>query len=93
MNIDGNVLDTQSLKKQAVLEKLRENGFRVTKQRELILDVVLEDSCTSSKEIYACVRKKDSSVGFATVYRMVNVLEEIGVIRKGIFCRIGERSF
>ena len=78
--------------KQAVLEKLREKGFRVTKQRKLILEVILEGTCTSSKEIYACVRQKDPSVGFATVYRMVNLLEEIGVIRKGIFFSVQETS-
>ena len=79
------------LEKHAVLEKLREHGFRITKQRELILDVILEGTCCSSKEIYAAARQRDPSVGFATVYRMVNLLEDIGIISRKNYYRIGEK--
>ncbi len=81
-----------TFEKQAILSKLRDSGFRITKQRELILDVILEGSCTCSKEIYACARAKDSSVGSATVYRMVNLLEEIGVINRRNLYRLPEMS-
>lgn len=81
-----------SLEKHAILEKLRDSGFRITKQRELILDVILEGACTSSKEIYASAKQKDPSVGFATVYRMVNLLEEIGIINRKNLYRIPEKK-
>ena len=85
--------DRAYLEKQAVIDRLREQGFRITKQRERILDVILDGNCTSSKEIYSTVRKEDSSVGFATVYRMVNLLEEIGLISRKNMYRIPRHIF
>ena len=91
--IDRMENDRAYLEKQAVIERLREQGFRITKQRERILDVILDGNCTSSKEIYSTVRKEDSSVGFATVYRMVNLLEEIGLISRKNMYRIPRHIF
>lgn len=72
--------------KDIVIRKLRENGMRITKQRLILLDVILDGECSSCKEIYYKASKKDSTIGTATVYRMVNVLEETGVInRKNMF--------
>ena len=47
----------------------------------MILDIILEDRCSSCKEIYARVVKLDQSIGMATVYRLVKELENIGVLR------------
>lgn len=68
--------------RQAVLDQLRSSGYRITKQRELLLDILLEGSCSSGKEIYAVAKSRDSSIGFATVYRFLNTLEDIGVISR-----------
>ncbi len=67
--------------KQRILELFRQKGLRVTKQRELILDIVLENECTCCKEIYYRASKKDKDIGIATVYRMLNSLNELGVFR------------
>lgn len=63
--------------KQKILELFRQRGMRITKQRMLILDVILENECSSCKEIYYRVSKKDKNIGVATVYRMVNSLNEL----------------
>ena len=55
--------------------------FRVTKQRELILDIVFEHECASCKEIYYQAIQRDPGIGMATVYRMVNTLTDIGVLK------------
>ena len=60
---------------------LRKRGFRVTKQRELILDIVFEHECASCKEIYYQAIQRDPGIGMATVYRMVNTLTDIGVLK------------
>ncbi len=65
-----------------VLKLLRENGCRITRQRKLIVDVIMGDDFISSKDIYYQVRAKDKTVGLATVYRMIKTLEEIGVINR-----------
>ena len=60
------------------------SGERITKQRKMILDIILEDRCSSCKEIYARVVKLDQSIGMATVYRLVKELENIGVLSREI---------
>lgn len=70
--------------KERIMEKLKENGCRITKQRKLLLDIILENRCSSCKEIYVQAAKADRTIGMATVYRMVNALEEIGVLSREI---------
>lgn len=73
-----------SREKDAILELLRENGFRITRQRKLILDIVFAHECTCCKEIYYEARAKDSSIGIATVYRMINTLTDLGVFQTAV---------
>lgn len=74
------------IRKEVVLQKLRERGCRVTKQRKLLLDVILEEECTSCKEMYYKACALDSTIGMATVYRMVSLLEDIGAFsRKNMY--------
>ena len=55
-------------------------------QRMLILDIILEGDFSCCKEIYYRAMEQDSKIGTATVYRMINTLEEIGVIsRKNMY--------
>ena len=79
-------LHRTEMQKELVIQKLREQGCRITKQRLILLDIILEGNCNSCKEIYYKAAKKDSSIGTATVYRMINTLEDIGVIsRRSIY--------
>jgi Fur family ferric uptake transcriptional regulator len=73
-------------KKELIIKELRAQGGRITSQRRLIIDVILENECSCCKEIYYQALKKDPSVGVATVYRMIKTLEEIGAIdRRNLF--------
>ena len=72
--------------KQIIINRLKEDGCRITKQRLMLLDIILEDECSSCKEIYYRATKKDPTIGTATVYRTINTLEEIGAIsRKNMY--------
>ena len=74
------------MQKELIISKLKERGCRITKQRLTLLDIILENECSSCKEIFYRAAKVDDSIGTATVYRMVNVLEEIGAIsRKNMY--------
>ena len=76
----------QQEQKQIIIERLKEDGCRITKQRLMLLDIILEDECSSCKEIYYRASKKDPSIGTATGYRMINTLEDIGAIsRKNMY--------
>ena len=37
--------------KQIIINRLKEDGCRITKQRLMLLDIILEDECCSGKEI------------------------------------------
>lgn len=76
------------MQKEMVLQRLKENGCRITKQRKILLDIILQEECGSCKEIYYKAATLDSSIGVATVYRMVNLLEEIGAISRKNMYRI-----
>lgn len=68
-----------------ILQRLKQDGFRLTAQRKLIVDIIVNENYACCKEVYYLAHKKDSSIGVATVYRMINLLEEIGAIsRKNI---------
>ena len=67
--------------KKHILNQLRESGCRITKQREVLVDVILREKCNNCKEIYYLAAKEDPSIGMATVYRMMNTLEEIGALK------------
>ena len=61
--------------------QLRERGYRLTPQRELILGAVHELDHATPDEVLAHVRERASSVNISTVYRTLEVLEELGLVR------------
>lgn len=76
------------MQKEIVVQTLKEQGYRITKQRLMLLDVILGEDCSSCKEIYYKASKLDNKIGTATVYRMINTLEEIGAISRKNMYRI-----
>ena len=61
--------------------RLREQGLRLTPQRRLILRAVEELEHATPDEVLAHVRAQVSSVNASTVYRTLEVLEELGLVR------------
>jgi Fur family ferric uptake transcriptional regulator len=61
--------------------RLREKGYRLTPQRELILQAVERLGHATPDEVLAEVRKQSTAVNASTVYRTLEVLEELGLIR------------
>ena len=75
-------------KKNFILNELKKNGYRITAQRKVLIDIILENECSCCKEIYYRASKKDGTIGMATVYRMVKTLEESGLIHRKNMYRI-----
>lgn len=74
------------MQRDMIIDKLKERGCRITRQRLTLIDIILENECSSCKEIFYKASRIDDNIGTATVYRMVNVLEEIGAIsRKNMY--------
>lgn len=73
---------SEDIKKDVVIRSLKENGFRITRQREVLIDIILGEPCACCKEIYILASKKEPGIGTATVYRTIDALERIGALKR-----------
>lgn len=73
------IMDTQLLKKQ-----LKDKGYKLTPQRRAVLDIIIsnEGMHLTTEEIYGLVKKNCPEIGLATVYRTLQLLEEMNLIFK-----------
>jgi Fur family transcriptional regulator, ferric uptake regulator len=62
-------------------ERLRDRGYRLTPQRELILAAVETLGHATPDEVLAEVRRQSAAVNASTVYRTLEVLEGLGLVR------------
>ena len=46
-------------RKDEIIERLKENGCRITKQRKILIDIILENDCASCKEIFYKASQED----------------------------------
>lgn len=61
-------------------DELRARGYRLTPQRQLVLEAVEELEHPTPDEILARVRRQAASVNISTIYRTLELLEEIGLV-------------
>ena len=61
--------------------KLREKGYRLTPQRELVLRAVEKLGHATPDEVLAAVRQESQAVNISTVYRTLELLEQLGLVR------------
>jgi len=88
MGNSSDIDSKEAQQKQWILHQLKKKGCRITKQRMLLLDIILSEDCTSCKEIHYKACKQDKTIGLATVYRMIGTLEEIGIINRSNMYKI-----
>jgi Fur family transcriptional regulator, ferric uptake regulator len=62
-------------------DRLRGSGYRLTPQRQLILRAVEDLGHATVDEVLARVRTQASAVNASTVYRTLEVLQELGLVR------------
>ncbi len=60
--------------------ELRSRGYRLTPQRQLVLDAVRELGHGTPDDIAGAVQAKSPSVNLSTVYRTLDLLEEVGLV-------------
>ena len=61
--------------------RLRARGYRLTPQRQLVLEAVGALGHATPEEIVTTVQRTASGVNISTVYRTLELLEEIGLVR------------
>ena len=60
---------------------LRKHGYRLTPQRELVLRAVDRLGHATPDEVLGAVRQESEAVNVSTVYRTLELLEELGLVR------------
>jgi Fur family ferric uptake transcriptional regulator len=65
----------------AFFKQLRERGFRLTPQREMVLSVMHDmDDFATAEEIFEGVRALSSAVDISTIYRTLDLLQDFHVV-------------
>ncbi len=64
--------------------ELKEKGYKVTSQRQAVLNVIIDNAGKhlSTEEIYDLVKAKNPEVGIATVYRTLSLLDSMNLVYK-----------
>ena len=64
-----------------IVESLRQEGYRLTPQRMMILDIINDSvSHISAEEIHQKVRQQYPFVNISTIYRTLNLLKRLRLI-------------
>jgi Fur family ferric uptake transcriptional regulator len=61
-------------------EELRSRGYRVTPQRQLVLEAVAKLNHATPEEIAACVQQTAKGVNISTIYRTLELLDSLGLV-------------
>ncbi|MDQ0188712.1 transcriptional repressor [Alicyclobacillus cycloheptanicus] len=65
--------------KQQVIDRLHERRFRLTQEREQLLELFAGASCMMTPaELYELSRSHQVKIGLTTVYRLLEVLTKVG---------------
>jgi Fur family ferric uptake transcriptional regulator len=59
---------------------LRAGGYRVTPQRQLVLEAVTKLDHATPEEIFADVHQRARGVNVSTIYRTLELLEQLGLV-------------
>lgn len=61
-------------------ERLRAHGYRITPQRQLVLEAVARLRHATPEAILTEVQRTASAVNLSTIYRTLEVLEDVGLV-------------
>ncbi|HAZ06144.1 Fur family transcriptional regulator [Acetobacterium wieringae] len=70
-----------------IVDALRKRGNKVTPQRLVTIEVLMtfREQHFSVEELFQGVKQRNPDVGMSTIYRTVQILEEMGLITKRNF--------
>lgn len=69
------------IKESSLAKKCAEAGLKITDQRKLILQVLSDaEDHPSVESVYERARILDDSISMATVYRTLNLLDDLGLV-------------
>lgn len=64
--------------------KLKRSGYRLTPQRQVTVETLIENNneLLTAEEIFIKVKNRNPSIGLATVYRTLDMLQELDIVKK-----------
>lgn len=66
-----------------IISVFKKEGYRITKQRLSILDILRNTTAhPTAEEIYNMVKRQIPDISLGTVYRTLNILEELDLLQK-----------
>lgn len=72
-----------SLDTAQISAQLAARGLRLTRQRRAVLDAIADAPCSlSALQVYDAARERCPELGLTTVYRTLEVLDDIGALRR-----------
>lgn len=73
-----------SIDYDALKGDLKKRGFKLTPQRRAVVDTIIanEGKHLTAEEIFDEVKKNCPEIGLATVYRTIQLFEQIGIVSK-----------
>jgi len=74
----------KSLVMKTLKDKIREHNFKLTTQRQVVLEAFLnsKENHMSAEEIFEIVRSEHPDIGLATVYRSLELFTSLDLIKK-----------
>lgn len=78
------MINSTNLIYEEIRKKLKIAGYKLTPQREVTVETLIENKneLLTAEEIFIKVKDKNSSIGLATVYRTLDMLCELEVVKK-----------
>ncbi len=73
-----------SEQKAQIIGELQRKGKRITGQRKILLDVILEGNWSSCKEIYYMASKKDPTIGLGDCLQNGRRIRGNGIFKQRI---------
>lgn len=70
---------------ERVEQAIVQDRQRPTKQRRIVAEVLFSHRHFNVEELHRAVHDRDPSIGYATVYRTVKLLERVGLVHAGQF--------
>ena len=76
----GPSADYDRMVPETLADVLRSRGLRMTPQRQLVLDAVRQLRHATPEQVHQSVQRVAGSVNITTVYRTLELLEELGLV-------------
>lgn len=82
---EGNkIMESLNSIHEEISNKLKRAGYKLTPQRAVTVETLIESNneLLTAEEIFIKVKHKNPSIGLATVYRTLDMLHELEVVKK-----------